>query len=204
MGERPTQAVIAVIRMSGTQDVQVDASHPNTDNAAVVVRVGKSLLYLHELRTAEHLAEPWAQAAKMMKTLPMYSARDAVKPIAGMPDPAVITHASGKPTCQVNSINDRGGQPFLRVQLGRIIYEVRDQHALVSCVETFRRARKMARLVFRPERANSRTSDAARAATDALQPPAQPAPTATTTTTPARPRTTQREPRQHRDRRQAP
>jgi hypothetical protein len=204
MSTRPTQAVIAVLRMSGVQDVQVDASHPHTDDAAVVVRVGKSLLYVHELRTAEHLAEPWTEAAKLIKMLPMYSARDAVKPIQGMPDPAVITHASGKPTCQVNSLTDRGGQPFLRVQLGRLIYEVRDQHALVSCVETFRDARNMARLVFKPKRTTARTAEPVRAATEALGPPTDAAQERTASPR-TRPRTTQPDARQpHRDRRQAP
>jgi len=168
MSTRPYHAVIAVVRMSGVQDTQVDATHPNTDSAAVVVRIGKSLLYLHEQSTAEHFAEPWAEAAKLMRTLPLYSARDAVKPMEGMPDPAVLAHASGKPKCQINSVNDRGGQPFLRVQLGRIIYEVRDQHALTSCVQTFRDARRMARVVFRPTSQNGRTPDAVRAATNAL------------------------------------
>jgi hypothetical protein len=100
MSTRSTQAVIAVLRMSGVQDVQVDSSHPHTDDAAVVVRVGKSLLYLHELRTAEHLAEPWTEAAKLIKSLPMFSARDAVKPIEGMPDPAVISTHSHADTRQ--------------------------------------------------------------------------------------------------------
>lgn len=170
MGERPTQAVIAVVRMSGTQDVQVDASQPHTANAAVVVRVGKSLLYLHELATAEHFAQPWSEAAKLMRSLPMYSARDVVKPLEGMPDPAVVAHASGRPTCQINSVADRGGQPYLRVQLGRLIFEVRDQHALISCVSAFRDARTLARIAFNSAGARSRAPGAVRAAAQAIGP----------------------------------
>jgi hypothetical protein len=51
--DKQEQAVLAVVRLIGDQDVEVTAQHASSTSAAVTVRIG-ALLYLNDQATAAH------------------------------------------------------------------------------------------------------------------------------------------------------
>ena len=61
-------------------------------------------------------------------------------------------------------------KPFLRVQLGRVAFEVRDFAAYRSCLGAFRQAHHMARDVFLPAGSTRVYNSALTAARDAFYP----------------------------------
>lgn len=75
--------------------------HPGTDDAAVPIRVGETLLHLHQEQTAEHFLRAWAEGAEAAKALPMQADWRPVRTLRGMPDPAVAAHAAGRPASNV-------------------------------------------------------------------------------------------------------
>jgi hypothetical protein len=70
MSGRPEQAVLAVVRLIGDQDVEVTAQHASSTSAAVTVRIGRALLYLNDQATAAHFHKVWFDAAAHARTLP--------------------------------------------------------------------------------------------------------------------------------------
>ena len=102
MTDRQEQAVLAVVRLIGDQDVQVTAQHASSTSAAVTVRIGRALLYLNDQATAGHFHKVWFDAAAHARTLPPngHSAhRDLVRPLPGMPEPGIVANATARPAC---------------------------------------------------------------------------------------------------------
>jgi hypothetical protein len=97
-----------VVRLVGPQTTEGTVMHPGTDDAAVTIRVGQTLLYLHQEQTAEHFLHAWAEGAEAAKALPMQADRRPVRALRGMPDPAVAAHAVGpRPTWSPAGRRDR-------------------------------------------------------------------------------------------------
>ena len=48
MTGKQEQAVLAVVRLIGDQDVEVTAQHASSTSAAITVRIGRALLYLND------------------------------------------------------------------------------------------------------------------------------------------------------------
>ena len=163
---------MAVVRMVGVQDHEITVQHPGTDEAAVAVRIGKALLYLHEEQTAEHFLSIWNESAEAALALPERSDRDLVRPIRGMPEPAVAVNAIGRPAGSILAGTSKGlnPQPYLRVQLGRIAFEVRDRRAHFSSLMAFKEARRVAAAAFLEPGAELIVRGAVAAATDAFFP----------------------------------
>lgn len=149
-GRSQEQAVMATARLVGPQSTDVQIIHPGTDDAAVSVRIGKVLLYIHEERTAEHFHKVWEQAQNAADMLPGSGDFRMVRALRGMPEPAIAANAIGLPACAVTAGKTKGDppRPFLRVQLGRVAFEVRDQFAFNTCAHSFAYARKQAAKAF--------------------------------------------------------
>lgn len=166
------QAVLAIVRLVGTQDTATTVQHPGTDEAAIAVRIGRALLYLHQETTAEHFLNAWTESQEVATTLPVTADRRLIRALRGMPEPGVVVNAIGRPACSIAMIGEdgRGGRPFLRVQLGRVAFEVRDRSALYSCTGAFREAHALARHVFVPPGSERVLRDAVGIAADAFFP----------------------------------
>ena len=153
--DRQEQAVLAVVRLIGDQDVEVTAQHASSTSAAVTVRIGRALLYLNDQATAAHFHKVWFDAAAHARTLPPVghpAHRGLVRALRGMPEPGIVANATARPACSVAMVggDPPDAKPFLRIQLGRIAFEVRDFAAYRSCLGAFRQAHHMARDVFLP------------------------------------------------------
>jgi hypothetical protein len=183
--DRQEQAVLAVVRLIGDQDVQVTAQHASSTSAAVTVRIGRALLYLNDQATAGHFHKVWFDAAAHARTLPPVghpAHRALVRALRGMPEPGVVANATARPPCSIAMVggDPPDAKPFLRVQLGRIAFEIRDFAAYRSCLGAFRQAHHMARDVFLPAGSTRVYTGALTAARDAFYPhtPDAPAPAA--------------------------
>ncbi|GAA4553757.1 hypothetical protein [Pseudonocardia xishanensis] len=150
VGRSQEQAVMATARLIGPQSTEVQIIHPGTDDAAVSVRIGKVLIYIHEEKTAEHFHKVWEQAQDAADMLPASGDVRLVRALRGMPEPAIAANAIGLPASAVTAGKTKGDppRPFLRVQLGRVVFEVRDQFAFNTCAHTFAYARKQAAKAF--------------------------------------------------------
>jgi hypothetical protein len=173
--DRQEQAVLAVVRLIGDQDVEVTAQHASSSSAAVTVRIGRALLYLNDQATAGHFHKVWFDAAGHARTLPPVvhpSHRGLVRPLRGIPEPGIVANAAARPPCSVAMIggDPPDSTPFLRVQLGRVAFEIRDFAAYRSCLGAFRQAHHMARDVFLPPGSARVYTGALTAARDAFYP----------------------------------
>ncbi len=173
--DRQEQAVLAVVRLIGDQDVEVTAQHASSTSAAVTVRIGRALLYLNDQATAAHFHKVWFDAAAHARTLPPVghpAHRGLVRALRGMPEPGVVANASARPACSVAMVggDPPDAKPFLRVQLGRVAFEIRDFAAYRSCLGAFRQAHHMARDVFLPAGSARVYNGALTAARDAFYP----------------------------------
>ena len=166
--------MLAVVRLTGDQDVEVTAQHASSTSAAVTVRIGRALLYLNDQATAGHFHKVWFDAAAHARTLPPVghpAHRGLVRALRGMPEPGIVANATARPPCSVAMVNDSpDSKPFLRIQLGRIAFEVRDFAAYRSCLGAFRHAHHMARDVFLPAGSARVYTGALTAARDAFYP----------------------------------
>jgi hypothetical protein len=172
---RQEQAVLAVVRLVGDQDVEVTAQHASSTSAAVTVRIGRALLYLNDQATAGHFHKVWFDAAAHARTLPPVghpSHRALVRALRGMPEPGIVANAAGRPPCSIAMVggDPPDAKPFLRVQLGRVAFEIRDFAAYRSCLGAFRQAHHMARDVFLPAGSARVYNGAITAARDAFYP----------------------------------
>ena len=173
--DRQEQAVLAVVRLIGDQDVEVTAQHASSTSAAVTVRIGRALLYLNDQATAGHFHKVWFDAAAHARTLPPVghpAHRGLVRALRGMPEPGIVANATARPPCSVAMVggDPPDAKPFLRIQLGRIAFEIRDFAAYRSCLGAFRQAHHMARDVFLPAGSARVYNGALTAARDAFYP----------------------------------
>src|SRR4051794_16781315 len=99
-----------------------------------------------------------------------------------MPEPGIVANAAARPPCSIAMVggDPPDAKPFLRVQLGRVAFEIRDFAAYRSCLGAFRQAHHMARDVFLPAGSARVYNGALAAARDAFYP--QPAEATTDTT----------------------
>jgi hypothetical protein len=143
-------AVLATVRLVGHQDGAVTVQHPGTDEAAIATRIGTALIYIHQEMTAEHFLNVWSDSRATAAALPALAERQLVRSVNGMPEPGVVANAVGRPPCSVVLIAEdgKGCGPFLRVQLARVVFEVRDQVSFTHCLALFSEARALARDVF--------------------------------------------------------
>src|SRR4051794_36837292 len=89
-----------------------------------------------------------------------------------MPEPGIVANAAARPPCSVAMIggDPPDSTPFLRVQLGRVAFEIRDFAAYRTCLGAFRHAHHMARDVFLPAGSARVYTGALTAARDAFYP----------------------------------
>jgi hypothetical protein len=168
----PDQAVLATVRLVGDQEVTVTAQHAGTTDAAVALRVGRALLYLNDEASAAHFHKVWFDAAEHARALPVAANRDLVRALRGMPEPGIVANAIARPACSMAMVapDSPPSRPFLRIQLGRVAFEVRDFAAYRSCLGAFRQAHHVARDVFLPPGTERVLSDALTIARDAFYP----------------------------------
>ena len=171
------QAVMAVLRLVGPQDTASGVEFPGTPQAVVTTRIGSSLLYLHEEQTAAHVRRVWEDSWMEAKLLPHLADAKCVTPVPGMREPGVVVHARGRPAASgVLVRTSEAMPPFLRIQFGRLVFEVRDVRAYSACLQTFRRAHDLARAAFGTSPGMFTVRHGALgAANDAFTPPQTPA-----------------------------
>lgn len=158
------QAIKVVVSLVGPQDTAVQAHRPGTDGAAVSVRVGGSLIYIHDAETAAAFRRAWESGARQAKSLPVHGDPTRVLPVSGLAEPAVMMEASQSPAAGAR-LERKPGQPSrLWVTLGRIGFDVHDHAAFHSTIAAFRRADRSARTAFLPTGDQRAYEQAARAA----------------------------------------
>ncbi|QJY47786.1 hypothetical protein [Pseudonocardia broussonetiae] len=160
------------MRLVGVQDTDVTVQHPGTDEAAVAVRIGRTLLYLHQQTTAEHFLNVWLESHEAARALPVNADRRTIRGLRGMPEPGVVVNAIGRPASSVTIVGEgeQVHRSYLRIQLGRVAFEVRDHGAFHSCTNAFRDAYNLARYVFVPPGSERVLRGAVDVASDAFFP----------------------------------
>lgn len=148
MSERNRQSIAVVLTLVGIQDAAIDVHQPGTDSAAISVRLGSALIYLHEPETVAKIGNAWFDMAGDARKLVREVSPALVAPVPGMRGPGVVLHASGSPPCSAILIQRPGQLSYLRVQVGRIVFNVRDLGAYTSTVGALRRAVALAPVAF--------------------------------------------------------
>ncbi|WP_344252569.1 hypothetical protein [Pseudonocardia hydrocarbonoxydans] len=165
---RQTQQISIVVTLAGPQDTAVVAHRAGTDGAAISVRVGSALLYIHDASTANAFFRTWRLAAQKARTLPVRSDPTAVMSMAGRSEPAVMLDSAECPPrwAQFDATRRR-----LQVCMGRIVFTVNDHEALRSTFAAFRQADRLALTTFAPQPVDPAQA-AGQIAIRALTPPA--------------------------------
>jgi hypothetical protein len=135
------QRVDVAVTLAGNQDALADVHQPATDRAAVSLRLGRTLIYMHDPVTVEHLYRAWAGVADTaLRVLPRQVSSLSVLPTPGMGEPGVVVNAWGKPPTTARVMRPEGQLSLVRVQMGRMAFEVRDVVAYLSSATAFRHA----------------------------------------------------------------
>jgi hypothetical protein len=167
--ERPTIGL--VLTMDGAQDTDVVAHHAGTAQAVVGVRIGTALLYLHDQHSAATFAQIWHRHTRDATRLPRGAARRPVQPVRGVLSTAVVIDVAGSPPGSGQLVRPRGQPSHLRIQLGRVVFDIRDLGAFVSAKNAFLEAAELATTVLPHGTASmSRRQNAFRRAAAAIPP----------------------------------
>ena len=145
---RNRQSVSVIVALVGRQDTTATVHRPNTDGAAVSVRVGAALLYMHDSETVAKFARTWNDIGPSSLFLPRETDLSKVAPIAGASEPAVMFEARDCPPAVARLERPVGRPSYLRVTLGRVLFDVRDRGAFHSTALAFRRAEELAAASF--------------------------------------------------------
>lgn len=158
------QAVKVMVSLVGDQNVAVAAHQSGTEDAALGVRVGGTLIYILDAETARGFYRAWQSGARQARPLPVKSDPTAVMPVAGVGEPVVMMEAADTPPAVARLVSAPGRPPSLWVTLGRIVFDVHDHRALRSTMAAFRRAEKLATTTFPPTAEQIAGEQAARTA----------------------------------------
>ncbi|WP_214405761.1 hypothetical protein [Pseudonocardia lacus] len=149
MRQQSRQAVGVVLTLVGDQDTAVAAHDARTDCAAVSVRIGRALIYMHGTDTAQAFARAFHDMSGAAVRLSRTPAGQRVAPTRGMGEPAIVVEATGVPSVVGKLIQGRGEHGSLRLTIGRIVFDVRDIPAFASTLVALREAELLARTTFR-------------------------------------------------------
>ncbi|MHA6622894.1 hypothetical protein [Pseudonocardia sp. DLS-67] len=142
------QFVGVVLTLHGVQDFAVVAHHASTPEAAVSVRIGRMLMYIHDRPTAARFAATWRRFSHDALRLPRESGRPRVPPAAqddrGSAEAAVLIDARGAPPASGQMLRPTGRASTLRIQLERVVFDVRDLGAFASTKRAFADAEALA------------------------------------------------------------
>ncbi|WP_219414201.1 hypothetical protein [Pseudonocardia nigra] len=170
MYERERQSVGVVLTLHGIQDTAVVAHHADTDSAVVSVRIGRALIYLRERQTAVTFAKVWRRHSMDAARLPRAQAQRAAQDAGGVLDAGVVIDAQGRPPASGRLVRPPGQHSHLRIQLGRVVFDVRDLGAFASTQMAFRDAEVLSSSVLPEPRSASRREQAFDQAARALPP----------------------------------
>jgi hypothetical protein len=146
--QRNRQSVSVIVALVGRQDTTATVHRPNTGGAAVSVRVGAALLYMHDSETVAKFARTWNDIGPSSLFLPRETDLNKVAPLAGASEPAVMLEARDCPPAVARLARPIGRSSHLRVTLGRVLFEVHDRGAFHSTALAFRRAEELAAASF--------------------------------------------------------
>lgn len=165
------QAIKVVVSLVGPQETSVQAHRPGTDGAAVSVRVGGSLIYIHDAETATTFRRAWESGVRQARSLPVQGDLTRVMPVSGLAEPAVMMEAAESPPAGARMERTPGRPSRLWMTLGRIGFDVYDHAAFHSTMAAFRRADRLAATVFPPTPEQRACEQAARTASRLFAPP---------------------------------
>lgn len=145
---RGRQAVNVSVTLLGLQDTAVAAHRPDTDGAALSVRVGGALIWMHDSATVAKFADVWRGEDRNAEWLPREPAK-VRGPDPTLREPTVMVEAAGSPMAFATLLRPEGQPSRLRVVLGRLVFDVRDLAAFRSTTAAFHRAVDVASEIFR-------------------------------------------------------
>jgi hypothetical protein len=138
----------AMMRLAGRQDTAVTVNHAGTPEATVVVQLGRAVVYLHSIETADRFASIWQGAQRDAEQLPRSRNLDRgprTGPLA-IAEPSIVVHAAGTPAATVRvGRGPRLAADFLGIQVGNLAWRLYDQAAFATSAEAFLRAQRAAR-----------------------------------------------------------
>lgn len=141
MVERGRQRVGVVMTLVGGQEIETSLHLPGTESAAVVARIGRALLYMNDPATVVGMAEAWTNLEyAASRVLPREFNPAIAKPVDGMPEPGVVINAWRAPRVGVSIEHPPGQFSYLRLQVARVVFEIRDLAAYMSTTAVFRRS----------------------------------------------------------------
>ena len=138
----------AMMRLAGRQQTAVTVHHAGTPEATVVVQIGRAVIYLHSMPTADRFAKIWQGAQPDAEQLPRHRNLERgprTGPLA-IAEPSIVVHAAGTPAATVRLARGPRLEPtFLGVQVGNLALRLFDQAAFTaprrpSCRRNGRRA----------------------------------------------------------------
>lgn len=146
--DRQRQSTTIVLDLAGTQDVTIADHQPRTVGAAVTVRIGSALIYVHDIATIEKFVNAFFDLAPHAQRLPREIYPNIVAPLPGMPEPGVIVNASDAPIAAGRLLERPGQYSVLRLQVGRVVFNMHDLGAYSSTTAAFRAAASLAPMTF--------------------------------------------------------
>lgn len=142
------QRVSVVLTLRGTQDTAVVAHHPQTDDATVSVRIGRTLIYFHDWAGAAAVMQGWRGVSHYAGRLPVIGPIDPTSSAPDVMKAATAIDVVGSPRV-VGLLRAPAGRPSrLVVTIDRLCLVIHDRKAYVSTRAAFVDAAELAERVL--------------------------------------------------------
>ena len=163
-GQPLRQTTTVNVTLAGTQDISISTRQPDSDDAAVGVRIGATLIYLCDPHILLAFVAAWHRlkpdAARLPTRLPL---SEAVAHL-GTAEPVVIVDATKTTPVRGGVTRSHGAQSSVWLRLGRVSFNVTDKAAYASVVQALNAALVLSRTAFPHQRPHAAVDKAVAAA----------------------------------------
>jgi hypothetical protein len=169
------QQIRVTVPLAGPQDIAIAAHQPRTDadDGSVSMRVGRVLMVFYDRPAVDAMVGAWGDHTRHAEMLPGESERSTPRASAHTAsEPAILVEATGPALVSGQLIRPPGHTIWLQLQVGGVLFSVRDTAAFGTTAAALREVVDLARIVLPSgEPAAAPSSAAATAAAAALTGP---------------------------------
>lgn len=145
------QQIRVTVPLAGPQDIPVAAHQPRTDagGGSVSMRVGRVLMVFYDRPAVDAMIRAWGDHTRHAQLLPGESERSTPRASAHTAsEPAILVEATGPAPVSGQLIRPPGHTIWLQLQVGGVLFSVRDTAAFGTTTAALGEVADLARIVL--------------------------------------------------------
>jgi hypothetical protein len=147
------QQIRVTVPLAGPQDVAIAAHQPRSEvgESTVSMRVGRVLMVFYDQPAIDAMLKAWGDHGRHAHLLPAESERSTPRASARTAsEPAILVEASGPAPVSGQLIRPPGHTLWLQLQVGGVLFSVRDTAAFATTTAGLREVAALARTTLAP------------------------------------------------------